>query len=175
MQTNLTQKDGSNRISVGRVTPCAPSSVGRVTPCAPLNGRSGFTLTELLVVIATLALLAALMLPALAQGLDRNTSLKVQCANQLRQLGMAMTVIAGENTGKIPGHTNGYYLPVRGGQGGSNARAINLPQAIPDDFLAASMTNGVNKILGLSQPARLRPARWVACLPGLARPMDFGL
>ena len=158
---------------VGRVTPCAPSGegpsnrafhharggqrtacptrkVGRVTPCAPsfrVCGRSGFTLTELLVVIATLALLAALMLPALSQGLDRDTSIKVQCANQLRQLGMAMTVLAGENTGIIPGHTNGYYLPARGGNApGANQRAINLAQAIPDDFLAANMTNGVNKI-----------------------------
>ncbi|MGA3266393.1 MAG: hypothetical protein ABSE16_06195 [Verrucomicrobiota bacterium] len=111
------------------------------------NRTGAFTLTELLVVIATLALLSALMLLALSQGLDRNTSLKVQCANQLRQLGVAMTVIAGENTGKIPGLTNGYYLSARGGNTpNANTRAINLPQAVPDDFLAANMTNGVNKI-----------------------------
>ena len=88
----------------GRASANRPYPVGRVTPCAPsfrVGGRSGFTLTELLVVIATLALLAALMLPALSQGLDRDTSIKVQCANQLRQLGMAMTVLAGENTGII--------------------------------------------------------------------------
>lgn len=110
------------------------------------NRTGAFTLTELLVVIATLALLSALMLLALSQGLDRNTSLKVQCANQLRQLGMVMTLIAGENTGKIPGLTNGYYLSASGGPGGYNQRAIDLPQAIPDDCLAANTTNGVNKI-----------------------------
>ena len=117
-------------------------------------------------VIATLALLAALMLPTLSQGLDRNTSIKVQCANQLRQLGMVMTVYAGEN--------NGHYLPVRNG----NQTAIAAPplgKSAAEVYLAQNMTNGVDKILVLSQPARLRPAQWAACLPGLARSMASGL
>ena len=132
------------------------------------NRERGFTLTELLVVIGTLALLAALMLPALSQGLDRDTSIKVQCANQLRQLGVAMTACAEDN--------NGYYLPARGGGApGANQRAINLAQAIPDDFLAANMTNGANKYLVLPQPARSRQPQWVAYLRLPGRSMASGL
>jgi prepilin-type N-terminal cleavage/methylation domain-containing protein len=131
MQTKLTPKDGTNRISVGRGTPRAPwSGVG---------GRSGFTLTELLVVIATLALLSALILPVLSQGLNRDTSIKAQCANQLRQIGVAMTACAQDN--------NGIYLPARGGNAPSaNTQALNRPQAIQSHFFAPNATNGADKI-----------------------------
>jgi len=61
---------------------------------------SGFTLVELLVVIAVIGVLASLLLPVLARGKDqgRNTV----CISQLRQLGIATRLYTEENNNVLP-------------------------------------------------------------------------
>jgi len=66
--------------------------------------RKGFTLIELLVTIAIIALLAALLLPALARA--KESGRRASCINNLRQLHIALALYADQNDGLYPPRTN---------------------------------------------------------------------
>jgi prepilin-type N-terminal cleavage/methylation domain-containing protein len=62
--------------------------------------HSAFTLVELLVVIGIVAVLMAILIPAL--GSARASARKIACMSNLRQIGVAVHVYANDNHGNIP-------------------------------------------------------------------------
>jgi len=122
--------------------------------------RRAFTLIELLVVIGIIALLAALLLPALASARDKGR--QAACLSNLRQIGIALLTYATDNDGKIP---FGPKAP---------------PFTNPADFYPStgaptsliSLQSGAPVGLGLLLPQQLAGQPKVLFCPGSDQPLD---
>ncbi|HKX61614.1 MAG TPA: type II secretion system protein, partial [Verrucomicrobiae bacterium] len=68
-----------------------------------MNARRAFTVIELLVVIAIIGVLAALLLPAV--GRTKESGRRASCANNLRQLAVAVHLYANDHEGLLPPRT----------------------------------------------------------------------
>lgn len=71
-------------------------------------GKCRFTLIELLIVVAILAILAAILLPALSRA--RETAWKISCLNNIKGYAMGQAMYAGAYTGYMIGANSSWFF-----------------------------------------------------------------
>ncbi len=73
-----------------------------------MRSKKAFTLVELLVVIAVIALLLSILIPALR--LARDQAMRASCSNNIHQHLLALTIYSDEHEGRLPEQTDGWWI-----------------------------------------------------------------
>jgi prepilin-type N-terminal cleavage/methylation domain-containing protein/prepilin-type processing-associated H-X9-DG protein len=110
---------------------------------AAFRGRHGFTLIELLVVIAIIAVLIALLLPAVQSA--REAARRIQCVNNLKQIGLAVYNYENRHSQYPLGNSlQSRWLPASGYAGTLGYGSFGASALILSDIEGGNIFNALN-------------------------------
>jgi len=143
--------------------------------------RSGFTLIELLVVISTLSLLMALLLPAVQSA--RESARRLQCSNNLKQIGIALQTYETKIGAYPPGRLKVFDPRYSGTDYPCSSRGTDLSMFVHmlPELDQQALYNSINHSLSIVGFEN-RTAQGVSCNvlacpsdteAGYPRPLDF--
>lgn len=87
-------------------------------------GRGGFTLSELLMVFVIVIIIMVLMMPFIRRSMERTDN--ILCANNLRNMGLALYIYAKEHNGSFPSTLKALY----DGQYLADEKTMNCPASV---------------------------------------------
>jgi prepilin-type N-terminal cleavage/methylation domain-containing protein len=135
-----------------------------------MNKQKGFTLVELLVVISIIALLMAILLPALAKA--RELGKRAVCMNQLKQLGLGWVMYCDNNAEKVPvgdvyyswtfssTNPNDPYYPQLAWCEFPHPYPHNMPATAATNYTPAYTSNATSQPVGVWQHAIAEGTMW---------------
>jgi prepilin-type N-terminal cleavage/methylation domain-containing protein/prepilin-type processing-associated H-X9-DG protein len=142
------------------------------TPLSPLP-RSGFSLVELLVVVAIIALLAAMLFPAFSRA--RDNARRASCQSNLKQIGLSLQQYVQDYSSQYPpdnaislgASPNGWAFLIQ-----PYAKSIQILQCPSEETAPSPLPSGLgytdygaNKyILGLHEASLTSPANTIQVL-----------
>ena len=139
-----------------------------------IGNGSFFTLIELLVVIAIIAILAAMLMPALQQARERGRS--AFCVSNLKTLGNALQMYGNDNNGYMQ-HRSGHFdvdahrysgiARLAHYVGGPTYRQLETDAAYRDPSRIPRRSGGAKPMRSLTArvPERTASIRWIANAP----------